>query len=126
MSGTQNIEPQEISELEERFHKAINDDLNMPAAMSVIWEIIRNPNKSKQYAKLLVKLDKVLGLNIDKELNKEESLPEEIQRLIQERKKARQEKNWGKSDEIRDIIIEKGYTIQDTKNGMKVEYIGKD
>lgn len=122
--GTEKIDQQEIKELEEKFHKAINDDLNIPMAMSIVWDVIRKQNKSKQYAQLLLKFDQVLGLDIEKEQKEEEKLPEEIQELVNERQKARQEKNWEKSDQIRDIIIEKGYNIKDTKDGMIIEHLG--
>lgn len=92
----------------------------MPIAISIVWDIIRTSNKSKQYADLLLKFDKVLGLQINKQKTEEIKIPEEIQKLISERQKARQEKNWEKSDQIRDIIIEKGYNIKDTKDGMIV------
>ena len=49
---------------EEKFLAAINDDLNMPVAMSVIWDVIKNPNKSKQLAELLLDFDKVLGVEL--------------------------------------------------------------
>ena len=54
--------------------------------------------------------------------NKAEGLtPEEIKALVEERKQARAEKNWAKSDEIRDRIISLGYSIKDTKDGIIVK-----
>lgn len=50
-----------------------------------------------------------------------EELPEEIKALVEERKQARAEKNWAKSDEIRDRIISLGYGIKDTKDGIIVK-----
>ena len=105
--------------MENRFHQAINDDLNMPLAMSVVWEAVKYPEKSKKIAKLLKKFDTVLGIKIDYK-KEEEKIPEEIQKLVEERKQARELKNWTKSDEIRDIINEKGYEIKDTKNGTEI------
>ena len=69
-NGTDDIEDNVIKEFEFKFHKAINDDLNMPLAMGVVWEVIRYDKKSKKLAELLLKFDKVLGLDIDKELSK--------------------------------------------------------
>ena len=115
-----NIDQNIIDELEEKFHSNINDDLNMTGAMSVLWEAVRYKVKSKQIAELLLKFDEVLGLKIDEKQEKLE-IPEEIQELLEERKKAREEKNWKLSDEIRDIIQQKGYIIKDTKEGMTVE-----
>lgn len=122
LNGNEEISDIEINELEEKFHKAINDDLNMPIAMSIVWDVIKNDKKSKKLAKLLLKFDEVLGLKID-EMPKEEKieLPEEIIKLVEERKKAREDKNWELSDKLRDIIQEKGYIIKDTKNNMSIE-----
>lgn len=124
LNGKDEVDEDVINEYEERFHKAINDDLNMPAAMGVVWEVVRQDKKSDKFAKLLLKFDTVLGLKIDEECNKpKEELPEEILELIEERKKARENKEWNKSDELRDIIKEKGYEIKDTKDGMEVKKI---
>ena len=124
LNGKDEVDEDFINEYEERFHKAINDDLNMPAAMGVVWEVVRQDKKSDKFAKLLLKFDTVLGLKIDEECNKpKEELPEEILELIEERKKARENKEWNKSDELRDIIKEKGYEIKDTKDGMEVKKI---
>ncbi len=117
-NGTSNIEDKIISELENRFHKAINDDLNMPMAMSIVWEAAKYPVKSKKIASLLMKFDTVLGLKVDEEI--EEKIPEEVLFLIEQRKKAREEKNWILSDEIRDKINKLGYNVKDEKDGMKV------
>ena len=112
----------ELEKLEEQFNEAINDDMNMPLAMSFVWEIIKYNKKSPEIADLLLKLDKVLGLKIDqKEKEEELEIPEEIQELIEKRKKARQEKKWEESDELRDLIKEKGYEVKDTKNGIEIK-----
>lgn len=121
--GTEEVSDDEIQEYENKFLEAINDDLNMPVAMSVIWEILKNPKKSKKLQKLLLKFDEVLGLNL-KEYKKEENsikLPEEIQKLVDQRNEARTNKNWNESDRIRDILIEKGYLVKDSKEGTIVE-----
>ena len=116
--GNENIEDSVISEYEEKFHEAINDDLNMPQAMGVVWETVKNPSKSKKIAELLKKFDKVLGLKIDEEETIE--LPDDIKKIIEERKNARANKDWGKSDELRDLLQEKGYTVKDSKDGMEI------
>ncbi len=124
LEGNEKIENSVIEDYKNRFLEAINDDLNMPVAMSVIWDVVKNPIKSKDLANLLLEFDKVLGIDIEKqEENKELDLPEEISNLLEERKKAREEKNWALSDEIRDKLKEKGYMVKDTKEGMQVEKI---
>jgi cysteinyl-tRNA synthetase len=120
LAGNEDFEQEKIDDLEERFHKAINDDLNMPLALSVVWEVAKNPIKSKKIAELLLKFDTVLGLKID-EVDKTQELPQEILDLVEKRKLARAQKDWAKSDELRDKILELGYIVKDSKDGMEIE-----
>ena len=126
LNGKDDVEDSVVNEYEERFHKAINDDLNMPLAMGVVWEVIRNDKKSPKLAKLLLKFDSVLGLKIDEKEEIKQEIPKEILELIEERKKARENKNWEESDRIRDLIKEKGYEIKDTKEGTEVRFLGTE
>ena len=127
-NGEENIEKSNIEEYKERFLEAINDDLNFPLAMSIIWEIARNEKPSKKIAELLLQFDGVLGLDLKNsekyiENQKNIDLPEEITELIEKRKQARNEKNWDLSDKLREELIEKGYIVKDTKTGMTIEKI---
>ena len=120
-NGNDDVEDSKIEELERRFHEAINDDLNMPLAMGVVWEAVRYDKKSPKIAQLLLKFDTVLGLKIDQEQKVE--IPEEILDLVEKRKQARQEKNWEEADRLRDLIKDKGYEVKDTKEGMDISKI---
>ena len=119
--GLDDVSDEIIKEYEDRFLEAINDDLNMPVAMSVVWDVVKNPAKSKKLQNLLLKFDEVLGLDLKNYKKQENVLPEEISKLVQERNEARINKNWAESDRIRDILIEKGYTVKDSKEGTIVE-----
>ena len=119
LDGEENIEDDIVSDYKNRFIKAINDDLNMPLAMGVVWEVAKNEKKSKKFAELLLDFDRVLGLKIDKK----DDIPEEVLKLLEERNTARKEKDWKKSDELRDKIQEYGYRIEDSKEGTKIEKI---
>lgn len=119
--GTDEVSDEEIKSYEEKFLEAINDDLNMPVAMSVVWDVIKNHKKSKKFQKLLLKFDQVLGLNLKEYKKDEEELPEEIKSLTENRNIARTNKDWKESDRIRDILIEKGYKVKDSKEGTIVE-----
>lgn len=124
LEGNTKIEEEAIQEYKKRFLEAINDDLNMPVAMSVVWDVVKNSNKSKQLAELLLDFDKVLGVDIQKsEVKREIEIPEEIKDLIEKRKIARENKDWELSDKIRDELKEKGYIIKDTKAGTNIEKI---
>lgn len=120
------IEENEIQEYKERFIEAVNDDLNMPLAMGIVWEVVRNSRKSRQFSDLLLEFDKVLGLDLENakeymERQEQIDLPQEILGLIEQRKQAREAKNWAESDRIRDELREKGYIVKDTKEGMNIE-----
>ncbi len=120
LEGNEDILDEEISKYEENFHKAINDDLNMPLAMSVVWDVVKNPKKSKKLAKLLDKFDTVLALSLDKKSENQEKIPEEVLKLAEERLKARTEKNWAESDRLRNEILALGYSIKDSKEGYEL------
>ncbi len=120
LEGTANIDEEQINEYEQKFLEAINDNLNMPVAMSVIWDIVKNPNKSKTLANLLLKFDEVLGFNLKNHEKQENIIPQEIIDLAEKRKQARENKNWNESDRIRDEIISKGFQIKDTAQGYEI------
>lgn len=120
LEGTEDVKDEILQEYKNRFNEAINDDLNMPLAMSIVWEVAKNNIKSKKFADLLLDFDTVLGLKIDEKIEINEELPEEIMAIINERKIARENKNWGESDRLRDLLSEKGYNVKDTKDGIEV------
>ena len=118
LNGNSDISDEIIADMENRFHQAINDDMNMPLALSVVWEAVKYPEKSPKIAQLLKKFDTVLGIKIDEV--QETKIPQEILNLVEERKQARSNKNWSESDRLRDLIAEKGYIVKDTKDGTEV------
>lgn len=120
LEGNEDILDEEISKYEENFHKAINDDLNMPLAMSVVWDVVKNPKKSKKLAELLEKFDTVLALSLDKKSTIQDEIPEEVVKLAEKRLKARAEKDWAESDRLRDEILALGYSIKDSKDGYEL------
>lgn len=121
-NGTDEVMQKEIAEYETRFLQAINDDLNMPVAMSVVWDVIKNAKKSIKFKELLLKFDEVLGFDLKNyEGPKQKELPGDIKELVNQRNEARTNKNWQESDRIRDLLIEKGYTVKDSKDGTILE-----
>ena len=109
----------------ERFNEVMDDDFNTADGTAVIFDLIReiNINVNEETTKqtlqeaynLFIELTSVLGL-LSK---KEEILEEDIKRLIEERQKARKEKNFELSDKIRDNLKEKGIILEDTPQGVK-------
>ena len=121
LEGTDVVQEEFIKDCEDKFLEAINDDLNMPVAMSVVWEVVKHQKKSKELKDLLLKFDEVLGFDLINYKKEEDELPQEIQDLVKQRDIARNDKNWAESDRIRDLLIEKGYKVKDTKEGTVLE-----
>ena len=80
-----------------------------------------NPKKSRAFRDLLLKFDEVLGLDLKNYKKQADKLPEEIVDLVSKRDEARNSKNWSESDKIRNLLVEKGYRVQDTKEGTIVK-----
>jgi len=92
------------------------DDLNTPGMLGVVFENLSNLNKNKKELCLVKKLlNDVLGLKLESIKEKEVEITAEVQKLINERNKARKEKNWQKSDEIREKLQSMGITVFDEK-----------
>ena len=119
--GTEQVDENIVNDFKQKFEEAINDDLNMPMAMGIVWDIIKYPIKSKKFADLLDKFDEVLGLKIaEKDKNTNNVIPDNVMKLVEERKLARESKEWEKSDILRDEIQKLGYIVKDTKNGTEI------
>jgi len=112
-----------LEKYQKRFEEAMDDDLNTPLALSVLYELITETNKlisenklEKEEAKDILafweKINKVFGLVIEKE----EKIPAEILEIAEERKKARENKDFKDSDELRERLEKLGYTIEDLKD----------
>jgi len=99
-----------------QFLEIMNDDLNVPRALSFLWEILRDDKLrgSEKYF-LALEFDKVFGLKLGEE--EKIFIPEQIKKLVEEREKLRKQGNWKKADEIREKIKKAGFQINDTKEG---------
>ena len=98
----------------EKFKSSIEDDLDMPNALQILWKLVRDEKAQGKY-KTIKKMDEVLGLKL---LEKEKiKIPKEIQDLVKEREQARKDKDFKLSDKLRDKILGLGYSISDTKEG---------
>jgi cysteinyl-tRNA synthetase len=109
-----------------KFEEALDEDLNISGALGHLFDVIRETNRAIDEAALTpqdaltllewwTRINTVLGFE-----QKEESVPPEILALLDERKKAREDKDWKKSDELRQIVEGKGWIIKDMKDGQKV------
>jgi cysteinyl-tRNA synthetase len=102
------------------FRKSMDDDLNTPRALQVLWNLLRD-GKADGKLGAVKKMDEVLGLDL---LKKEKvSVPVEVKKLVKERNDARKKKDWKKSDNLRDKIKRLGYQVSDTSTGSKISKI---
>ncbi len=105
-------------ELKERFQDNINDDLNMPKALATVSEVFKYGISNADKLATLLDFDKVLGLGLDN--LKKDSIPEEVEKLAKDRLIARSNKDWLKSDELREQIKSLGYEVKDVEQGYEI------
>lgn len=123
-------------EYRKRWHERINDDLDTPGALAVLWEMLRDEKlfTREDLRAGLLDIDEVLGLGLRKDDAKAEALwsklfgalvendaiPERVATLLQAREAARMEKDWHRADSLRKEIESLGYTIEDTADGARL------
>lgn len=116
-------DPEVLAKYLSEFEEAINDDINIPLALGVIFTLIKEP-KSKDIYNLALKMNTVFGLSFDKiEVPKAQKIeiPEDIKELIEKRNEAKKNKDFACADEIRKEALDLGYQIIDTKEGATVK-----
>ena len=99
------------------FQTRINNDLNMPRALALTWDVIKSDLPEATKKGTLLEFDKVLGLDLAAWEPVQGVMPEEIQSLVEQRQKARAEKRWQEADELRERIADAGYEVEDTVEG---------
>ena len=98
---------------QKRFLEFINDDLNIPKALALMWKLVKDKKISpKEKYQLLIDFDRVFGLNLKK-----------VKDLVKLREKYRKAKDFKKADKIRKEIEKWGFKIEDTKEGPKIKLI---
>lgn len=112
-------------EFEEQFLQALNEDLNTPKALAVMWEMVKSDHPSGAKAKSIFKMDQVLGLGLKEksEIIKKNQyiVPEHIKEMLKEREDLRKLKKFNLADGIRRKIEKLGYIVEDSKTGAKVK-----
>ena len=117
---------QRLKEYEHKFDAAMDDDLNTADALGAVFELVKDANvslsNSSAKAAIQAALDSLLAIcGVLGILSKDENaIPEKIQKMLDERAEARKNRNWSRSDELRDAIKAEGYTVEDTKQGQKI------
>lgn len=108
-----------------RFQTLINDDLDMPKAVALAWELIKDTSVSDANKKAtLLDFDRVFGLRLASIPSSSDEIPEniptEVRALADAREEARAQKDWVKADALRSEIEARGYGLKDTESGVKV------
>ena len=112
-----------LDKYKSEFRAAIDDDLNIPLALGLLWTMTKEA-PSKDIYELAIDFDKVLGLDLNKAAPAEKEkieVPDDIKAIADERFEARKAKNWAESDRLRDLLSEKGYAVIDAKDGYTLE-----
>ncbi|MES2470669.1 MAG: cysteine--tRNA ligase [Patescibacteria group bacterium] len=109
----------------EKFLSLIQDDLNMPEALALAFELLKDPNVKPEDKKATLRdFDQVFGINFDTftgiDQGANEKIPQEIEVLASLREEARNAKEWDKADALRKEINERGYEIKDEDKGYSV------
>jgi cysteinyl-tRNA synthetase len=104
-----------------QFTDQVNDDLNMPRALAVAWELIKSDLPPAVKKATLLVFDRVFGLNLALWRPTQEVIPEDILSLVEQRLAARREKRWQDADILRRQVTEAGYEIEDTPQGPRVK-----
>ena len=109
-------------EYQDKFKKYIEDDLDTPRALTILWDVFKDEKMSAPDKKAtILDFDKVLGLGFEN--LKKEIIPDEVKKIVEERELARKDKDFKKSDELREKINSLGYEVKDTEDGQKISKI---
>ncbi len=130
LTEAETMAKEEILSFKGKFCQAMNDDLNTADAIAAIFDFVKflNSADKENWARelfdvsigLLRELGDVLGIF---HRNQEDTICDEAKELIEQRRLAREEKNWAKSDEIRDALLGMGIEVADTRQGMKIRVL---
>ena len=106
---------QKIESYQDDFAHALENDLNMPEALAVVWEVVKSNIPNYDKVDLLTQFDRVLGLDLNKEVKviNEEQVPEVVAKLIEQREAVRKMRNYAEADKIRLDIEKLGYRLED-------------
>lgn len=124
-NGADDVTDEVLAKFKTEFDEAINDDLNVPLALGVLWSLLKE-KKSKKVFELALKMDEVLGLDLKNakvETEVFDDIPAEIKELAEKRVAAKKEKNFAEADAIRMKATELGYVITDTREGFTIKKI---
>jgi cysteinyl-tRNA synthetase len=103
----------------EKFYTSMADDLNTPQALAVLQEVLADPMEDSEKLATVYKMDEVLGLNLKFLVKNALNLSKTEKDLLKQRQTARDNKDWKKSDQLRDELKALGIEVEDSKDGQK-------
>ena len=123
--ATNHTDAKVINELRQAFTDAINNDLNTPVALAVVHQALKQPDSSDIYQLITQEFDQVLSLSLATAVNTVTTItiPAEITTLAEQRRQAKQQRDWATADDLRNKITAAGYQINDTADGYSITKI---
>lgn len=104
-----------------KFTESLSDDLSAPRALAVLWEVIGSAASDADKRATIIKFDEVLGLGLSKAKREKIVIPTVVKKLLDQREKARKNKDWAASDTLRDEIRSHGFEVKDTPTGQTIQ-----
>lgn len=108
-----------LADIQADFSSALDDDLNTSKALAAVWKMVEGDYPAADKGATLLWMDKVLGLDLEKYVGKRIDIPENVKTLLARRQAARDSKDWAESDNLRKTIEERGWNVEDGKDGQK-------
>lgn len=113
-----------IKEFDDAFRRSLEEDFNLPQALALLWDMLKSDNNDEDKLATAYAFDKVFGLGLKDIKQVESFVTEDIEKLLEERKKARAMKQWEESDKLRDKLREEhGVMVEDTGDGQKITVV---
>lgn len=109
-----------VGKFEQKFEDAIYNDLNMPQAVAVVWELLRSDSPRAEIAATLFKMDELLGLKIQENIEALTNIPESVLEMVQERIFLRKDRKYNAADSLRAKIERMGYILEDSKDNSRI------
>ncbi|MDD4275589.1 MAG: cysteine--tRNA ligase, partial [Clostridia bacterium] len=124
-TGENKVNAETLEKYHALFLDAINDDLNLPKALGIVWEMLKTEEKSEDIYNLTVEFDSVFGLDLDKAEveNQKQEIPQIVVELANQRLLARKNKDFALSDKLREELKQNGYAVKDNALGYELTKI---
>ncbi len=115
-----------IAEVRAGYREALDDDLNLPQGVGLVFELVREANAAMDAGRVgersrdaLLQLIEDFDAHLDVVRSEEPGLAQEVERLIAEREAARKGRDFARADQIREELREKGIALEDSREGVR-------